>query len=284
MPSRTIRYNGRLIAQVALVSMISAFLLRAGSSRSSHAQPSDIPILPVLAYGQAGGNPWAPDRISGQPNCFTMSGGGCFLTARAMIFNYFDPQQSSRFTPGEVNDCYERNGYRSCSVPWQPLGDCQPPGVTFRQPEIKYYLYRNLYRNDGPPPDPGVIDSFWRLVESELRAKRPVMTVFYQDIPYTDGDTHMVVIKGRRNGYWIINDPLANGGNGGEVAWKSRVQDGRLCMTDRDCRNVFYVVPLDGTPPSGGDWLPTFKLTLPPNPDGAPDRLASVLAVSQAGL
>ncbi len=239
-------------ARLATVAVLALTVIAVfGANQSSRAQQSDIPVLPVPAYGQ-GSSPWGSEPVGGPGGCLSMWMAGCFYTSRAMVFSYYDGAKPSNQTPGHVSRCYGQ-----CAAPFR---GCEPPGVKFAvaSGDAKFWLsYKDA-------PDPGDVDArtFWAMVESELRARRPVILSYTE--PQSSSGQHMVVLTGRTDGKWIINDPMANDRNGGTVAWATNTR-GELCKVDglSDCRSVRFMVPVQGPVPAGGDWSPVLRVTLP---------------------
>lgn len=153
---------------------------------------------------------WGCEQLgncSGTSNCntgkvsySTIYSYGCFLTSKAMLFNYY---QSSYTDPGELNSCLLNNdgysqdtsdsGYNSglgyCLMNWNDA--CAPSGVS----------YITSYSGD--------VDSLSDTIDAELSSGYPVLA----DVRYNTADCdnkskqHMVVIVAKNGSTYTIKDP-----------------------------------------------------------------------------
>jgi len=153
---------------------------------------------------------WGCEQLgncSGTSNCntgkvsySTIYSYGCFLSSKAMLFNYY---QSDYTDPGELNSCLLNNdgysqdtsdsGYDSglgyCLMNWNDA--CAPSGVSY----IASYS--------------GDVDSLSDTIDAELSSGYPVLADVRYNTTDCDDKTkqHMVVIIARTGSTYIINDP-----------------------------------------------------------------------------
>lgn len=154
------------------------------------AQSQTIPTIPVPFYSQTDPR-WICDQIGtcgcwwGNCSYYTGIGdAGCYITSEAMVFDYYTGHYKD---PQELNDCLtENNGYGLwqgcgwglCAATYNPIAACKPRRVN--------YL--------GLSGDLDVLDQ-------DLASGHPA-------IAWVDGGTHYVVVTGKKDGLYQINDPL----------------------------------------------------------------------------
>ena len=149
-----------------------------------------IPTLSVPYYSQRDPR-WVCDQL-GTCNCngstcttatyTTIGDAGCFITAQAMIFEYYTAEHF--VTPVEYDTCLtDQGGYAT----WAGCGDClghYMPHSACRPGSVTYV---------GKSTDRAVLDE-------DLRNQSPAMARVV-------GSEHWVVITGKDNGMYRINDP-----------------------------------------------------------------------------
>lgn len=149
-----------------------------GESSESFADP-----LPVPAFRQRDYN----NTLGSGTGCPTIAQAGCWVTAYAMIYNYY---QAGYTNPASLNTAIiNANLYvqwDSCKdiMPWAP--PVAPSGVSFS--------------NSFSCSD--CVSQYGDQIDAELANGRPVLA--YDE---NAGPGHMVVITGHKNGDYQINDP-----------------------------------------------------------------------------
>jgi hypothetical protein len=151
---------------------------------------SDITELPVPLYSQLDPR-WICDQIGScwcyLGNCWGHTGigdAGCYIAAESMIFDYYT---GGFMDPLELDTCLTENGgyglwqgcgWGLCATTYDPISACTPAEVSY----------------EGLASDRSLLDE-------DLQNGFPV-------IAWVDGGVHYLVITGKQDGLYLVNDPL----------------------------------------------------------------------------
>jgi len=149
----------------------------------------NIADLPVPMFKQTDPQ-WGCDQL-GTCWCWGGCGGftsiadaGCYVSAEAMVFSYYAPDYAN---PKELDDCliqhggygyWEGCGYGLCGASYDAVDACQPKNVQYAS-----------------------LSGDLSLLDHDLQNGYPA-------IAWVDYSTHYVVVIGKTNGMYDVNDPL----------------------------------------------------------------------------
>ena len=186
-------YDGELnniLKQIVASFEVGEFKATEGLVESMPELSEDIPELPVPHYSQKDPR-WICDQIGScwcyLGNCFGHTGigdAGCYITAESMIFDYYT---GGFMDPQELDTCLTNNGgyglwqgcgWGLCATTYDPIEACSPSVVTY----------------EG-------LSGVRSTLDSDLQNGYPA-------IAWVDGGVHYLVITGKENGKYLVNDPL----------------------------------------------------------------------------
>jgi PKD repeat protein len=120
---------------------------------------------------------------------------GCFLTSKAMVFDYYVRYLPEYKDPGLLNTCLINNGGYTpgdCIMQWNNA--CVPSGVSFDKPY--------------PATGYGSLSTLSPQIDVELSSGYPVLAgVRYNATDCTSSNLHMVVIVAKSGSTYLIKDP-----------------------------------------------------------------------------
>ena len=171
---------------------------------------------------------------------------GCWTTSYSMLYNYYQPNYTNPRDLNEKLNTGPNNGPKYGTVKndpcyaYMPGGSPYAPSGVSRQAAI---TNSSIYKNTIDPEDISFVDN-------ELNSGRP-MTAYV----HFSGTTpqHMVVITGKANNTYYINDPW-------DTSRQYTLADGALGSGGYI---VDYIYPWSGNPPSGGGSCPAPNLSSP---------------------
>jgi GH25 family lysozyme M1 (1,4-beta-N-acetylmuramidase) len=196
-------------------------------------QMSDI-LLNVPAFSQRDPR-WKDIKLGTSTS--TIGGYGCLMTAGSMVARYYGVDTD----PARLNQLLIDNGGYVNSQGGSTNANLFVFGVlTDIFPQVKMDWTNFIDCSDIPAP----LDK----IDSLLLAGYPVIVQVDYNPSDADIDQHWVVIKGKRNGSYIINDPI----DGLERTFESKYGDPQ--------RYIFRIVVYKGTPATLPEETPLYRV------------------------